>query len=46
MMAAPPEPSLSEGPLCKVCQKPMRQHSFKQQQNCFNEAKKRGIDLC
>lgn len=45
-MATPPDPILNEGPLCKVCSKPMRTHSFMQQQRCLNEAKKRGIDLC
>jgi len=46
MMAVPPESSFNEGPLCKVCSKPMRSHSFMQQQRCLNEAKKRGVNLC
>ena len=45
MMAAPPEPSHVEGPICKICKKSMRSHSYHQQQECFREAKKKGIDL-
>jgi len=45
MMAAEPEPSHSEGPLCKVCNRPMREHSFEQQKRCIDEAKKQGINL-
>lgn len=46
MMTAPPNRSFDQGPLCKVCAKPMRKHSFQQQQNCLKEARKRGVDIC
>ena len=46
MMTAPPDPAVSSGPLCKVCEKPMRDHTYYQQKNCLKEAKKRGVDLC
>ncbi len=44
-MATPPEPKFNEGPLCKVCHKPMREHSFQQQKRCDEEAKRKGVSL-
>lgn len=44
-MATPPKPASTQGPICKVCGKQMKEHSFQQQINCNNEAKKQGISL-
>ncbi len=40
-MATPPTPKSVSGPLCKICNKPFRDHSFEQQQKCNRIAKKR-----
>ena len=34
MMAKPPDHEGSPDPLCKICHKPLKEHSFKQQQEC------------
>ncbi len=45
MMSNPDSRSYSTGPLCKVCDKPMKEHSFFQQKRCAKQARKKGIDL-
>ena len=34
MMTEPPPTSESEGPVCKICHKPLKAHTFQQQQEC------------
>ena len=33
-MNAPPKSGGTPDPLCKICHKPLREHSFTQQQEC------------
>jgi hypothetical protein len=33
-MSDPPRPEKSGEPLCKICGKPVREHSFQEQQKC------------
>ena len=33
-MNDPPKPGSPQDPLCKICHKPLRAHSFQEQQEC------------
>ena len=33
-MSAPPKPEKSDESLCKICGKPVKEHSFLEQQKC------------
>lgn len=37
------DPPQTEGPICKVCGKPMNKHSFIDQKKCQKEAKDNGF---
>ena len=34
MMTKPPNSGSPQDPLCKICHKPLRKHSFEEQQEC------------
>jgi len=34
MMNAPPKSGKTQGPLCRICEKPFSEHTFEQQQEC------------
>jgi len=44
-MTEPPEPIKSEGPICKICGKPMKRHSFLEQKKCQREGKENGVKI-
>ena len=33
-MNEPPKPGSTQDPLCKICHKPLREHSYQEQQKC------------
>ena len=39
-MNKPPKPHDSQDPLCKICRKPLREHSFAEQQDCAKKIRK------
>jgi len=44
-MTTPPTPKSVSGPICKICKKPTKDHSFQQQQECLRKAKERGVSI-
>ena len=40
MNKPPPKPGSPQDPLCKICHKPLREHSFTQQQECAKKIRK------
>ena len=38
-MNEPPKSHDSQDPLCKICHKPLREHSFQEQQACAEKIK-------
>ena len=40
MNEQPPKPGSPQDPLCKICHKPLREHSFQEQQDCAEKIRK------
>jgi len=41
-MNTPPKPGSSQDPLCKICHKPLKEHSFEEQQECAKKIREDG----